>query len=388
MAFHKCLFLLSLIFSSVSVTMSQQACTPHAFNQKTFNACQTLRVLNSTIHWSYYPSKGTVDVAFSQAVVSDSRWVAWAINPTSTGMVGSQAIVAFRRTDGTMNIYSSPIKSYATRLEQGNLSFPLFDVSAIYENNQIVIFATIGLPNNVSVVNHVWQQGPLSGNTPQMHSVSGPNVQSFGTLDFLSGKVETISHGIINTVSWGILMPVGAIVARHFKASDPAWFHVHRACQMLGYFGGVAGFATGVWLGHKSSGIEYKGHRCIGITLMALATLQYKGHRCIGITLIALATLQVLVALCLRPKKTDKRRVFWNWFHYLVGYGTVVLGVVNILEGFDILQPGKIWKISYLITIIVIGCVAVILEAWKWLSLWKRKTAQAAVEKADMPIEV
>ncbi|PQQ03559.1 cytochrome b561 and DOMON domain-containing protein [Prunus yedoensis var. nudiflora] len=103
---------------------------------------------------------------------------------------------------------------------------------------------------------------------------------------------------------------------------------------------------------------------------------------------MALATLQVLVALCLRPKKTDKRRVFWNWFHYLVGYGTIVLGVVNILKGFDILQPGKIWKISYLITIIVIGCVAVILEAWKWLSLWKRKTAQAAEEKTDMPIEV
>ncbi|CAL9002144.1 unnamed protein product [Prunus brigantina] len=382
MAFYKCLFLLSLMFNSVFVTMSQQACTPHASNRRTFDACQTLRVLNSTIHWSYYPSKGTVDVAFSQAVVSDSRWVAWAINPTSTGMVGSQAIVAFRRTDGTMNIYSSPIKSYATRLEQGNLSFPLFDVSAIYENNQIIIFATIGLPNNVSVVNHVWQQGPLSGNIPQMHSVSGPNVQSFGTLDFLSGKVETIrratssafklkiSHGIINTVSWGILMPVGAIVARHFKAADPAWFHVHRACQMLGYFGGVAGFATGVWLGHKSSGIEYKGHRCIGITLLALATLQ------------------VLVALCLRPKKTDKRRVFWNWFHYLVGYGTIVLGIVNILKGFDILQPGKIWKISYLITIVVIGCVAVILEAWKWLSLWKRKTAQAAEEKTDMPIEV
>ncbi|PQM41720.1 cytochrome b561 and DOMON domain-containing protein [Prunus yedoensis var. nudiflora] len=203
--------------------MSQQACTPQAFNQKTFAACHNLPILNSTIHWNYYPSKGTVDVAFAQAVVSDSRWVAWAINPTSTGMVGSQAIVAFKRTDGAISVYSSPIKSYGTRLEQGNLSFPLFDVSAVYKNNQIVIFATIGLPNNVSIVNHVWQQGPLSGNTPQMHSVSGPNVQSFGTLDFLSGKVETvrrgtstvfrvkISHGIINTISWGILMPVGAL---------------------------------------------------------------------------------------------------------------------------------------------------------------------------------
>ncbi|KAM1315257.1 hypothetical protein ACFX2I_018740 [Malus domestica] len=98
-------------------------------------------------------------------------------------MVGSQAIIACKRTDGTMTVHSSPIKSYGIHLEKGNLSFPLYDVSAAYENNQVIIFATIVLPNNVSVVHHVWQQRPMFGNNPGMHSLSGPNVQSFGTLD-------------------------------------------------------------------------------------------------------------------------------------------------------------------------------------------------------------
>ncbi|PRQ52722.1 putative cytochrome b561 and DOMON domain-containing protein [Rosa chinensis] len=202
------------------------------------------------------------------------------------GMVGSQALVAFQRSDGTMAVYSSPIKSYDTHLEQGNLSFLVYTLSAVYENDFFVIFATLGIPNNVTTVNQLWQQGPLHGNTPGMHSMSGPNLKSYGTLDFLSGKVVAtgthhssvstmkIAHGIMNTISWGILMPIGAIVAWNFKGFGPAWFYVHVSCQVLGSLGGIAGSVTGLMLGHKSSGIEYKGHKCIGITLMSLATVQ------------------------------------------------------------------------------------------------------------------
>ncbi|KAB2626576.1 auxin-induced in root cultures protein 12-like [Pyrus ussuriensis x Pyrus communis] len=376
MALSKSLFVICLLFTVSSSAAAQPPCTTHVFsNKKTFAACSTLPVLNSTIHWNYYPSTATVDIAFTQSVVSDSRWVAWAINPTSTGMVGSQAIVAYKRTDGTMTVYSSPIKSYGTHLEQGNVSFPLYDVSAVYENNEFIIFATIGLPNNVSVVHHVWQQGPMFGNTPGMHSLSGPNVQSFGTLDFLSGKTETskgststcplkYAHGIINTISWGILMPIGIIVARYLKTvegADPAWFHAHRGCQMLAFLGGIAGWGTGIFLGSKSPGIQYKGHRCIGITLFVLATIQ------------------VAVALCLRPKKTDENRKYWNWFHWVVGYGTFVLSITNIFKGFDILEPANKWKFAYIAIIGTLGCIAAILELRKLGSFLSRfRSSRAA----------
>ncbi|XP_009362625.2 cytochrome b561 and DOMON domain-containing protein At5g47530-like [Pyrus x bretschneideri] len=261
--------------------------------------------------------------------------------------------------------------SFGTR----ECKLPLYDVSAVYENNEFIIFATIGLPNNVSVVHHVWQQGPMFGNTPGMHSLSGPNVQSFGTLDFLSGKTETskgststcplkYAHGIINTISWGILMPIGIIVARYLKTvegADPAWFHAHRGCQMLAFLGGIAGWGTGIFLGSKSPGIQYKGHRCIGITLFVLATIQ------------------VAVALCLRPKKTDENRKYWNWFHWVVGYGTIVLSITNIFKGFDILEPANKWKFAYIAIIGTLGCIAAILELRKLGSFLSRfRSSRAA----------
>ncbi|KAI3809693.1 hypothetical protein L1987_19291 [Smallanthus sonchifolius] len=42
------------------------------------------------------------------------------------------------------------------------------------------------------------------------------------------------THGVLNAVSWGVLMPMGAMV-------DPAWFYIHVDCQIIAYGVGVAG---------------------------------------------------------------------------------------------------------------------------------------------------
>lgn len=85
------------------------------------------------------------------------------------------------------------------------------------------------------------------------------------------------THGILNAISWGLLFPIGAIIARYvrtFESADPAWFYAHVSCQIAGYAIGVAGWATGLQLGSQSEGIVYKSHRYIGIALFAIATLQ------------------------------------------------------------------------------------------------------------------
>jgi len=84
-------------------------------------------------------------------------------------------------------------------------------------------------------------------------------------------------HGVLNAVSWGILMPLGAIIARYmrvFKSADPAWFYLHVTCQFSAYVIGVAGWGTGLKLGSQSPGIVYHSHRNIGIALFCFATLQ------------------------------------------------------------------------------------------------------------------
>lgn len=39
-------------------------------------------------------------------------------------------------------------------------------------------------------------------------------------------------HGILMVVGFGILVPIGVLVARTLKPLDPLWFHLHRIIQV------------------------------------------------------------------------------------------------------------------------------------------------------------
>ncbi|XP_024984585.1 cytochrome b561 and DOMON domain-containing protein At5g47530-like [Cynara cardunculus var. scolymus] len=370
----KNIFLLFTIMAAMfSSSSSAQSCSNYAFktNNKVFSACNDLPVLNSFLHYTYNPSSKTLKIAYRRTNIDPSKWVAWAINPTSKGMVGSQALVAFRQSNGKMRVYTSPVTGYSTQLPEGDLSFPVSELSAAYSDKEMIIFATLGL-QNVSIINlnQVWQDGGVSGNAPMAHVTSGDNVKSMGTLNVLSGRSGSAGgsssktkkrniHGILNAISWGIMMPLGAIMARYirvFQSADPAWFYLHVTCQTLAYIIGVAGWATGIRLGTQSPGIQFTSHRLIGIILFCVATLQ-------------------VIALLVRPKKDHKFRIYWNIYHHSLGYGIIILGIINIFKGFDILNPEKKWKRGYTGIIIVVAAIAAVLEAYTWVVVLRRNKA-------------
>ncbi|KAI3718618.1 hypothetical protein L6452_19497 [Arctium lappa] len=368
-----CIMVTTLFLSSAYA----QTCSNYAFSTNiVFSACNDLPVLNSFLHYTYNPSSQTLSIAYRHTNVDSSRWVAWAINPTSQGMAGSQALVAFQQSDGSMRAYTSPITGYTTQLAEGDLSFPVSDLSATYSNNEIVIFATLGLQNWSSTMNQVWQEGQLSGNVPSVHATSGDNVRSMGTLNVLSGQSGSAGgaagsssktkkrniHGVLNAISWGIMMPLGAIIARYlrvFQSADPAWFYLHVTCQTSAYIIGVAGWATGIRLGSQSPGIQFTSHRVIGIILFCVATLQ-------------------VIALLVRPKKEHKHRIYWNIYHHSLGYSIIILGIINIFKGFDILNPEMKWERAYTGIIVILAIVAAILEAYTWFVVLRRKKAADA----------
>ena len=110
-------------------------------------------------------------------------------------MVGSQALVAFHNANGSRTVYPMPITGYNPSMLPGPLSFQVSNVSAEYSKNVMTIFAVVGPLENGTIVNHVWQSGSsVSDGVPQIHSTSTKNLQSMGTLDFLSGYRE-INHG-------------------------------------------------------------------------------------------------------------------------------------------------------------------------------------------------
>ncbi|KAG2258415.1 hypothetical protein Bca52824_077709 [Brassica carinata] len=324
------MFLLCPLLTSATTTDQglQPRCEAHIFNNgKHYRSCKDLPVLDSFLHFSYARETGVLEVAYRHANLESSSWIAWAINPTKKGMLGAQCLVAYRNsTSGVMRAYTSSINSYSTMLQESPLSFGVTQVPAEYVDGEMTIFATLVLPPNTTVVNHLWQDGPLKGGDRLgMHAMSGDHLKSMSTLDLLSGQVtESKSdngnmllvkriHGLVNTVSWGILMPIGVMAARYMKTYetlDPTWVLIF----------------------------------CLGF-------------------------LQIL-ALKARPAKEHRFRTYWNWYHHTVGYVVIVLSVYNIYKGFVILQPGSGWKIAYTTIICAIGAFAIVMEILQFKKRW------------------
>ncbi|KAG8047851.1 hypothetical protein GUJ93_ZPchr0008g12010 [Zizania palustris] len=267
-------------------------CAAERFSSnRVYAACSDLARLGASVHWTYDEGAASLSVAFVAAPPSSGGWVAWGLNPTGEGMSGTQALVALPKSGGSSGAYD--VQTYSingyTLGSPGPLSYPTSDLAAeIGGDGRVRMFGTLKLPNGTGEVNQVWQVGPVAGGSITPHAFSGDNVASKGKLNLVTGASTSSgggssllrkrnTHGVLNAVSWGILLPMGAIFARYlktFKSADPTWFYLHVACQLIGYAVGVSGWATGIHLGNLSKGITYSLHRNIGIAVFALGTLQ------------------------------------------------------------------------------------------------------------------
>ncbi|KAL2508178.1 Cytochrome [Forsythia ovata] len=363
------LLMVSLISPSQSATCQSQTFT----SNRLYTFCNDLPSLNSYLHWTYDPANSTLSLSFIATPARPNGWIAWAINPTSTGMVGSQALIAFKDSKDAMTVKTYNITSY-NPLTESKVWYEVKESSAEISGGVMRIFATIVLPEKgKSTVNHVWQVGPsVTTGVPDKHEFQPANLNSKGSLDLLKGQSTASTdggsrtkkkniHGILNVVSWGIMFPIGIIIARYvrtFPSADPAWFYLHIICQVSAYAIGVAGWGTGLKLGSESKGVRYTGHRNIGIALFSLATLQ-------------------IFALLLRPKKDHKFRFYWNIYHHGIGYTVLVLSIINVFKGLDILKPEQKWKDAYIILIAVLGGIALLLEAITWIIVLRRKSRKS-----------
>ncbi|CAL9158254.1 cytochrome b561 and DOMON domain-containing protein At5g47530-like [Musa acuminata AAA Group] len=361
---------LLLSFSLQSSSAQAQNCSSESFSgNRLYSSCNSLPYLGASLHWTYHASNGTVDVAY-RALQSSSGWVAWAINPSGAGMIGANAFLAFPDSAaGAVTVWTTQLSTYSPTVQDQNLSFSVYSKAAEYSDGSYTIYATLEVPSNNTKVNVVWQASTqIENGVPNGHSTLGDNVNSQSTLDLLSGHAASAAdnskqhrmniHGVLNAVSWGVMMPMGAIIARYlrvFQAADPAWYYLHIACQISAYIIGVSGWGLGLKLGSESVGVVHHKHRMMGIALFCLATLQ-------------------VFALLLRPDKKNKHRIYWNMYHHSVGYLVIILSVVNTFEGFEILLPAKKWKHAYIATIVLLLVIALVLEVITWAVVLRRRS--------------
>ncbi|KAL8516558.1 hypothetical protein ACS0TY_014996 [Phlomoides rotata] len=234
-------FFLFIIFSLSSPLVSAK-CTSYDFSGKeVYTFCNDLPTLNSHLNWAYDQAQSTLSIAFVAPQARPNGWVSWAINPTSTGMVGSQALIAFRDSRGEMIVKTYNVSSYGP-LAPSKVWYEVKESSAEYSGGVIRLFATLVLPEKgITTVNHVWQVGVGQSVTG---GVQVPDKHEFG-----QGNLDS---------------KVGIIIARYLRAfpsADPAWFYFHVSCQILAYVVGVAGTGTGLKLGIQSKGVTQYFHR-------------------------------------------------------------------------------------------------------------------------------
>lgn len=86
------------------------------------------------------------------------------------------------------------------------------------------------------------------------------------------------------------------------------------------------------------------------------------------------ALLLQVFALFLRPNKDHKRRIFWNVYHHAVGYSVIVLSIINVFEGFKVLDRERSWRRAYIAVIATLAGVAAFLEVVTWVVVLRRRS--------------
>lgn len=100
-----------------------------------------------------------------------------------------------------------------------------------------------------------------------------------------------------------------------------------------------------------------------------------------------------MFALFLRPNKDHKYRLYWNVYHLVVGYATIIISIVNIFEGFDALKKSEgddytHWKTAYIVFIAALGGIALLLEIFTWILVMKRRKSETVPRGVERVNEV
>ncbi|KAI5671062.1 hypothetical protein M9H77_11426 [Catharanthus roseus] len=368
------LFFFLLIFQHPHKVFTSHCTTITA--SKTFEKCMNLPSQDASIAWTFHAHNATLDLVFFGSFISPSGWVGWGINPTSAEMTGTRALIAFPDPnsgqlvllpyilDPTVKFQKSPLLSRPLDIHLLSSSATLYGgrMATVHNGAAIQIYATLKLVPNKTRIHHVWNRGLyVQGYSPTIHPTTVNDLSSTATIDIFSGNSAKggsnlyslkVIHGIINSFSWGIFLPIGAITARylrHVESLGPAWFYVHAGVQLFAISIGTVGFAIGIRLGQLSPGRVFSLHRKLGFAVFCLGWLQ-------------------TLALLFRPKTTNKFRKYWKSYHHFVGYGCVILGVVNVFQGFEVMGEGRSYaKLGYCLCLSTVIGICIVLEVNSWV---------------------
>ncbi|CAN6444708.1 unnamed protein product [Victoria cruziana] len=293
-----------------------------------------------------------------------SGWVGMGFSKDGM-MVGSSAMVGWMDSQNRATIkqfYLGGQSSSQVVADQGNLQFTGITPSVVLQGTNIYLIFQLNFSAPVTRKNLLFAVG---SNTPIQNTLIQHSDKTSISLDFSAGTVSASSypsmlkrsHGILAILGWGVILPIGVIIARYCKKWDPLWYYLHLTFQFLGYTLGVATVIAGNLLYRKLK-VNIPTHRGIGMFVFALSVLQVS-------------------AVLLRPHKDAKFRKYWNWYHHWVGRTALVLAAANIFIGIHVGKPGKSWKVGYGFNLAVLLLTVVILEVILRMRQFKKSRGAA-----------
>jgi len=251
---------------------------------------------------------------------------------SSGAMIGSDAVIGW---PGHVEMYHLAAQD-ATIVGNNLVAGALTDASAaLVDGNLRVAFTRPLLLSHAGAVPIdpaadlilLWSVGP--GNALASHGASkgayavrldGGEAGAVALTDIQKFKRL---HGILMTISWGFLLPAGAVIAKFFKHKDPLWFHLHRFFQVCGLALAITGWVVALTEFGPLGGEE--------------AEDNVKAHGILGILVMSIGFMQPCNAL-IRPHKDGKYRFLWECLHKGSGWFAIALAVAVITLGIDILS--------------------------------------------------
>ncbi|MEM9433855.1 MAG: cytochrome b561 domain-containing protein [Pseudomonadota bacterium] len=147
-------------------------------------------------------------------------------------------------------------------------------------------------------------------------------------------------HARFMTLAWGVLVPVGVLVARYFKIwpgqdwprelDSQSWWNTHKLCQYSAFVCLLVGM--GFLLNAPEIVTKAGPHKQLGWAVIGLAVLQVAGGLLRG-TKGGPTDLRADGSMHGDHFDMSRRRLIFESVHKSLGYLAVVLGMVTILFG-------------------------------------------------------
>lgn len=194
-----------------------------------------------------------------------------------------------------------------------------------------------------------WGYGTTGSGSGGTSSPGSPGTQggsSFNAFNTFSFEIPPLVpiHGILATVAFAFVFPLGSILMRIVPGRLALW--AHALTQLLGYALFLSAAAIGFYLVSMFRSPFNEG------TLLTNPATGY--HLIIGIVILITLFIQPILGLVHHHYfKRLQRRQFWSHLHLWNGRLSITLGIINGGLGIQIANPPSSFKIAYMVVAVV-----------------------------------